>query len=112
MAMSPAANLALCQKGGFAFKLGARGGRQGEKGRRREGGSARARAHERERERGGSERDREAGRLVALPASSRVEEDPVQAGGGDEGRRREGDRARAREREREGGGDGYRAVAE
>ena len=38
--------------GGFAFKLGARGGRQGEKGRRREGGSARARAHEGERERG------------------------------------------------------------
>jgi len=38
---------------------------------------------------------------VALPASSRSEEDPVQAGGGDERRRREGDRARARERERE-----------
>ena len=38
---------------------------------------------------------------MALPASSRSEEDPVQAGGGDERRRREGDRARARERERE-----------
>jgi len=100
--------------GGFAFKLGARGGRQGEKGRRREGD--RARAHARTRGRGREGRDREIERrgvwwLSRHPAGvKRIRcrlEEGMRGGGG-----RETERARAREREREGGGDGYRAAAE